>query len=335
MLRRVGCLVGVVIFLLVTAATALVWLVLSATGAVSSPPFTVAISGIAVVLGVVAVVGAVLVLRRLAAPIGRLVEGAHRVEAGDYSARVPVRGPSEVRSLARAFNAMSSRLEAEQTRQRTVIADVAHELRTPLTIIRGQSEALADGVYPADAEHVAPIIAATQTMEVLIEDLRTMTLAEHGSLTLRREPVDVSVLANEAMDAFGPESEDRGVALIVEVEAGIPLVDADPARLRGVVANLLRNAIAHTPRGGSVRIEAVASRGSVTLTVRDDGAGIASDLLPRVFDRFVRGATSTGSGLGLAIVRDVIEAHGGTVAAESAVGRGTAIHVTLPEAAMT
>ena len=125
----------------------------------------------------VAVVVALLVLRRLAAPVGALIEGAHRIEAGDLSARVPVRGPSDLRSLARAMNDMSSRLEAEETRRRSVLADIAHELRTPLSIIRGQAEAITDGIYPADAEHMAPIVSATESLEMLVNDLGTLTLA--------------------------------------------------------------------------------------------------------------------------------------------------------------
>ena len=331
--RRVGCVVGVVLLVFVSALTAIVWLLLSAVGVVSSEPFTIAVAGIAVLLGTLAVVAAVLALRRIATPISRLIAGAHRIEAGDYSARVPVRGPSDLRSLARAFNEMSSRLEAEETRRRSVLADVAHELRTPLTIIRSQSEAIADSVYPPDAEHMAPIIAATKALEVLIDDLRTLTLAESGSLDLKREPVDVDVLANETLDAFRAEATEAGVSLVERVDPAIPPVDADPARLRGVMGNLVSNALAHSHRGGTVTVEGSAVDGTVRLTVRDDGEGISAELLPRIFDRFVKGSSSTGSGLGLAIVRDVIEAHGGAVSAESSSAHGTAIHIDLPAAA--
>jgi signal transduction histidine kinase len=332
MARRLGCAAGCLLLVFVSALTAIVWLVLSAAGVVSSAPFTIIVAGIAVILGTLAVVAAVMALRRVATPISRLIAGARRIEAGDYSARVPVRGPSDLRSLARAFNEMSGRLEAEETRRRSVLADVAHELRTPLTIIRSQSEAIADSVYPPDAEHMAPIIAATKALEVLIDDLRTLTLAESGSLDLKREPVDVDVLVNETLDAFRAEATDAGVTLVERVDAAIPPVDADPARLRGVMGNLVSNALAHSRRGGTVTVEGRAVNGTVRLTVRDDGEGIPADLLPRIFDRFVKGSSSTGSGLGLAIVRDVIEAHGGRVSAESSPAQGTAIHVDLPAA---
>jgi two-component system, OmpR family, sensor histidine kinase BaeS len=262
--------------------------------------------------------------------VGALIEGAHRIEAGDYSARVPVRGPADLRSLARAINDMSSRLEAEETRRRSVVADIAHELRTPLTIIRGQAEAITDGIYPADAEHMAPIVTATESLEMLVNDLSTLTLLEGGTLRLHREPIDVDVLVNETLDAFRPEATTAGVRLAEAVDPGVPPLDADPARIRGVLGNLVSNALSHTPRGGSISVEGTIAGSSVRLTVRDDGEGIPADLLPRVFDRFVKGPASTGSGLGLAIVRDVVEAHGGSVTATSTAGQGTVISVTLP-----
>jgi two-component system sensor histidine kinase BaeS len=227
---------------------------------------------------------------------------------------------------------MSSRLEAEETRRRSVVADVAHELRTPLTIIRGQAEAIADGLYPADAEHMAPIVSATESLEMLIDDLGTLTLLEGGTLRLHREPIDVDVLVNETLDAFRPEASAAGISLTETVDANLPAIDADPARIRGVLGNLVSNALTHTPHGGNVRVEGSVNGGGVRITVADDGAGIPADLLPRVFDRFVKGPGSRGSGLGLAIVRDVVEAHGGSVAATSAVGEGTRISVTLPTA---
>jgi two-component system sensor histidine kinase BaeS len=328
--RRIGCFLGLALLLVVSAIFGVVWLLLSAFGAVNSAPFDTAVAVTALVLGGVAIGVAILVLRRLAAPVGALIEGAHRIEAGDLSARVPVRGPSDLRSLARAMNAISGRLEAEETRRRSVLADIAHELRTPLSIIRGQAEAIADGIYPADAEHMAPIVSATESLEMLVNDLGTLTLAESGALQLHREPVDVAVLVNETLGAFAPEARIAGVALTERLDAALPAIDADPARIRGVLGNLVSNALAQAHPGGSVRVEGRRSDGLVALTVWDDGSGIPADLLPRVFDRFVKGPSSTGSGLGLAIVRDVVEAHGGSVSASSTSATGTAITLRIP-----
>jgi two-component system, OmpR family, sensor histidine kinase BaeS len=330
--RRVGCIFGLALLIVLSAMVGVVWLVLSVFRVVSSAPLSTALAVTALALGGLVVLIALLVLRRLAAPVGALIEGAHRIEAGDYSARVPVRGPADLRSLARALNDMSGRLEAEETRRRSVVADIAHELRTPLTIIRGQAEAIADGIYPADAEHMAPIVSATESLEMLVTDLSTLTLLEGGSLRLHREPIDVDVLVNETLDAFRPEASAAAVTLTEAVDPNLPPIDADPYRIRGVLGNLVGNALSHTNRGGEITVEGVAFDTSVRLTVRDNGEGIPADLLPRVFDRFVKGPGSTGSGLGLAIVRDVVEAHGGSVAATSRIGEGTAISVTLPMA---
>ncbi len=274
MVRRIGCIAGVALLVVLSAMVGVVWLLLGAFGVVSAAPFTTAVAISALVLGVIAVAIALRVWRRLAAPVGALIEGAHRIEAGDYSTRVPVRGPADLRSLSRALNSMSSRLEADETRRRSVLADVAHELRTPLTIIRGQAEGIADGLYPADLEHLTPIISATESLEMLVNDLGTLTLAESGALRLQREPVDVAVLVNETVEAFRPEASAAGVQLSAAVEEQVPDLDADPARIRGVLGNLVTNALAHSRRGGSVRVEATAVDGSVRITVRDDGEGI-------------------------------------------------------------
>jgi signal transduction histidine kinase len=270
-------------------------------------------------------------LRRLVVPGERLVEAARRIESGDYSARVPVRGPGEMRAVARAVNSMSARLEADAVRRRSVLADVAHELRTPLSIIRGQAEAIADGVYPAAPEQMAPILAATRTLEKVVEDLRTVALADAGALHLEREQIALALLVHETLEGLRPLAVSGGVSLVDHVPPDLPPVDADPARLSAVVANLVSNALRHTPLGGTVRIGGrLQAADSVELIVADTGEGIPADLLPRVFDRFVKGASSTGSGLGLAIVRDIVEAHGGSVTIESTAGSGTTVRLRLP-----
>jgi signal transduction histidine kinase len=329
--RRAGCAVLVLLLVLGGAGTALVWLLLSVLGVVGSAPFARSLSGAALLLGLVAVLATLNWLRRLAVPGERLVEAARRIESGDYSARVPVRGPGEMRAVARAVNSMSARLEAEEVRRRSVLADMAHELRTPLSIIRGQAEAIADGVYPASPEQMGPILAATRTLEKVVEDLRTVALADAGALHLEREQVSLAVLVHETLEGFRPGAAASGVALVEDVAADLPAVDADPARLSGVVANLVSNALRYTPAGGTVRVGGHLRRsGVVELVVADTGEGIPPDLLARVFDRFVKGAASTGSGLGLAIVRDIVEAHGGSVAIDSTPGAGTTVTLHLP-----
>jgi signal transduction histidine kinase len=287
-------------------------------------------SVLALVLLFLVIAGGAGRVRRMARPMGDLVEGAGRIEAGDYSARVREYGPPELRSVARAFNAMSARLQASDEQRRTFLADVAHELRTPLSVILGQAEAIADGVYPGDAVHVAPILDATRTLERLVEDLRTLVLSDAGNLILNRDHVDLGALTQDAVSSFQSQAESAGVNLSASISAGIPMVDADPARINSVIANLLSNALRHTPARGSIRIVVAPASDSVAVSVTDTGEGIAPDLLPHVFERFVKGPSSTGSGLGLGIARDIVTAHGGAIDIESKAGMGTTVRMTLP-----
>jgi signal transduction histidine kinase len=269
-------------------------------------------------------------VRRAAAPVGELIEASGRVEAGDFSTRVPERGPREVRHLARAFNSMSARLEEIEQQRQSSLADVSHELRTPLAVIQGNIEALLDGVYPADAEHLEPILEATRDLERLIEDLRTLSLAEAKRLVLHREPTDLATLLPDVVAGYRNQAEQAGVQLIVSVADAVPVMDVDPARIREVVANLLANALRHTPSGGSVDLAARLTGNEVEVTVRDTGSGIEPAELDRIFERFYRSPDSPGSGLGLSIARDLVQAHGGTITASSEAGRGTTIRFTLP-----
>ncbi len=307
-----------------------VWLAAAALGVVNvgAPIRLVAIA--ALLLAAAGVAIGARGLRRFTTPVGDLVEGAARIQAGDYGVRVAERGPPEVRSVARAFNAMSERLQATESQRRSFLVDVTHELRTPLSIIRGQAESIADGVYPGDATHLVPILDAAHTMERLVDDLRTLALSETGSLDLAREPIDIRGLVNESLASFKPQAEAKGVALRQNVPGDLPAAFADPVRIRSVLGNLLANAITHTPAGGSVDIRAQRSGDYLTVTVSDSGEGISADLLPWIFDRFVKGPGSDGSGLGLAIARDLVQAHGGTIAAESQPGAGTTVRFTLP-----
>lgn len=269
-------------------------------------------------------------LRQLAVPLGDLIDAAERIEAGDYGVRVRPRGPRELRSLAQAFNAMSARLETSEEQRRRLLADVTHELRTPLTIVQGNLEALLDGMYFADAEHLEPILDETRVLSRLVDDLRTLSLAEAGALTLHREPTDVAELVADSVASFRAQADGAGVALVTSVDGALPPLEVDPVRMREVLSNLLSNALRYTPRGGTVRVGATAANGHVRLVVRDSGPGIAADLLPRVFDRFYKSEDSRGAGLGLAIAKSLVVAHGGEIEATSASGEGTEMHVTLP-----
>ena len=323
---RIGCFFIFVVLVLVSVVALLSWLIGTVVGATESPI-------VAVFLGLLALVilsSLARALRRAAAPVGDLIEASGRVEAGDFSTRVPETGPREVRALARAFNAMSARLEETEEQRRSALADVSHELRTPLTVIQGNLEALLDGVYPADAAHLEPILAETRILERLIEDLRTLTLAEAGSLLLHREPTDLGTLLTDVAASYRGQADQSGIVLTVTVADDIPTLDIDAARIREVASNLLTNALRHTPRDGRVELLAELAGDEAVVQVRDTGAGIPPDQLDRIFDRFYRSPESPGSGLGLPIAKSLVEAHGGGLTAESPPGAGTTIRFTLP-----
>ena len=269
-------------------------------------------------------------MRRFTRPMTNLIDAARQIEAGDYSAQLPERGSSDLRSVARAFNAMSARLKTIDEQRRSFLADVTHELRTPLSVIRGQAEAIADGLYPGDATHVAPILDATETLDRLVEDLRTLVLTDAGNLALRKEPTDLGALVQETVDSFKSQADTAGVSLTAEIGDDPPSVEVDPARIRSVIGNLLSNAIRHTPPGGSVIVVVKAGGEKIAITVKDTGEGIPADLLPHVFERFVKGPSSPGSGLGLAIAHDIVAAHSGTLELQSEEGSGTSALVGLP-----
>lgn len=266
--------------------------------------------------------------RRITTPMGDLVDAAERVEHGDYGVRVRVHGPRELRSLATAFNAMSARLERSEAERRRLLADVTHELRTPLTVMQGNVEGLIDGVYPADRAHLETILEETKVLSRLVDDLRTLSLAESGALALHREMVDVRSLAGDVASSFEPSADAAGVT--VGTDGAEVTANVDPVRVREVIANLVANAVRYTPRGGRVAIAVASDGATVTVTVRDTGPGIAPEVLEHLFERFTRSDESRGSGLGLFIAKSLVAAHGGTISATSTPGQGTEIRFTLP-----
>jgi two-component system sensor histidine kinase BaeS len=324
-IRFIGCFV-LTVFLLSLAVGGLIGALI---GRGEPHPFFFPFGLIPILIVVLIVVGVAGGLRRVAQPMDSLIDAARRIESGDYSAQVPEWGSPDLRSVARAFNSMSVRLKAMDEQRRSFLADVTHELRTPLSVIRGQAEAIADGVYPADAAHLAPILDATATLDRLVEDLRTLVLTDAGNLVLNKEPTDIGALARDAVESFRTQAELRGVSLSADIAGSVPTIEVDPARIRQVIGNLLSNAIRHTPAGGSVRVSAASANDQVTITVTDTGEGIPADLLPHVFDRFVRGPHSTGSGLGLAIAHDIVAAHGGRLTVQSDGHSGVTATITL------
>jgi two-component system sensor histidine kinase BaeS len=330
--RGFGCLAGLVFLLVASSIFFAVGSTLASLGPIP------AIVTILVAAAILMTVGRG--LRGAARSLDQIVEAQERVKVGDYAVRVgrPATPLPPIHQLAAGFDTMVERLQVDEQQRRTLLADVSHELRTPLTVITGNLEAILDGVYPADEPHLAPILEETRVLSRLIDDLRTIALSEAGTLTLHPEPTDPDVLIGEVVRSFQPVAATAGVTLATDVEGDLPILEIDPLRIREVLSNLVANALRHTPAGGTVTIggwasdadEGAPGEGSVTLTVGDTGPGIDPELLPHVFDRFVKGETSRGSGLGLAIARGLVEAHGGWIVVHSPGEGGAMFLVKLP-----
>lgn len=307
----------------------LVALLVQAVTAIAGGPPPGVIVALAVLFVLFALTSGARGARRVATVVGDLVDAAERVEQGDYSVRVTPRGPRTVRQLGGAFNAMSARLERSEEERRRLLADVTHELRTPLTVVQGEVEALIDGVHPADEAHLRAILDETKVLSRLVDDLRTVSVAEAGALALHREPTDVGALVRDTTASFGAAAATAGVHLGADADtAGLATVD--PVRVREVLSNVIANALRYTPRDGLIDVRATGDADAVAVAVSDSGPGIAPDVLPHVFDRFTRSPESPGAGLGLAIAKSLVTAHGGTIGATSALGQGTTIRFTLP-----
>ena len=278
---------------------------------------------------------------RMLRPLAQLNRAAVRVGQGDLSERVRVRGPSEVRGLAAAFNNMAEDLQRSDTLRRNLTADVAHELRTPLSNIRGYLEAIRDGVLPADQATVETLHQQSTHLSQLVDDLALLARAEAGALALDVRTVSLGTIVRQSVEAFQARADAAGVSLELEVADNLPDVLADSRRVSQIISNLMENAMTHTPAGGTVTVSAgvsegdTAETGAVDISVSDTGGGIAPDDLERVFDRFYRTDPSRaratgGSGLGLTIARQLAAAHGGNLTATSTLGEGSRFICTLP-----
>jgi len=272
-------------------------------------------------------------LRRMSMPLDELLDASNKVADGDYSVRVQEKGTPEVRSLTEAFNSMTEKLEVNDKQRRNMLADISHELRSPITIMQGNLEGMIDGVYSADVERLKSLYDETQILSRLVDDLRTLALAESGALQLKREPTDLGLLIREVVSAFQSQAKEKDIKIELSL-SDVDEVEVDPQRVREVLSNLVSNALRYTPSGGEIKIWVTESGSgeerSVLVYIHDSGPGIESADLSSIFDRFYKSSDSGGMGLGLSIAKYLVEAHGGKIWAESEVGKGTKISFTLP-----
>ncbi len=275
--------------------------------------------------------------RQVVKPIAALTAAAQEMEKGDLTQRVQHVSNDEVGELGHAFNAMADALQRGETLRRNLVNDVAHELRTPLSNIRGYLEAVRDGVIEPNARVIASLHDEALMLSRLVDDLQELSLAEAGQLKLHHEPVDVRSVIHQAVSVMQPVAREKQLKLSADVPDDLPPAEGDSERIGQVLRNLMANALAYTPEGGSIAVSARLVARELNICVKDTGTGISAEDLPHVFERFYRAdksrARSTGgSGLGLAIVKQLVEAHGGCVWAESIPGAGSSFHFTLPVA---
>jgi two-component system, OmpR family, sensor histidine kinase BaeS len=296
---------------------------------------------LALVLGVLVAAGAAagvswLLASRIAKPVEELSRTADELAAGRLEARAPRPvADDELADLTQAFNGMADAIEHTEETRRRLLADLAHELRTPLATLEAYHEGLRDGVVQADAETLGTLQDATERMQRLVEDLSLVSRAEEGQLAHDPRPTGVVQLVRAATEAIAPAAREREVEVVTDVPGEEVVVDGDRDRLAQVLANLLTNALEHTPAGGTIRTAVRTTGDEVVVELTDTGSGIARDHLPHVFERFYRADPSrrrvAGSGIGLTISRAIVQRHGGELTAHSeGPGRGATFTVRLP-----
>ncbi|NQS92282.1 MAG: HAMP domain-containing protein [Chloroflexi bacterium] len=260
--------------------------------------------------------------RGLAAPLHNLAKAAQAVGSQDLSQRIDIKGSSEVREVAVAFNAMAAALEEADGLRNNMLADIAHELRTPLTVIQGNLRAILDDVYELDKVEVARLYDQTRQLSRLVDDLHDLALLEAKQFSLNLSSQNLIEVVQDVAGIFQPIFDDQNVTLSLDLPPAISPVQGDCARITQCLGNLLNNALRYTPQGGRVKIGVKEEGGQVSVAVMDNGSGITSEHLPYVFDRFYRvdpdrNRLSGGSGLGLAITQALVLAHNGSITATS------------------
>jgi two-component system sensor histidine kinase BaeS len=281
-----------------------------------------------IALGGVALVLSVVFSRRLTLPIKELTAAASQISGGDLTSRVRPPGHDELGELSKAFNRMAEALAVQESLRKKLTANVAHELRTPISAVRGELEGMIDGLIPADRENLQSLYDEIGRLRTILDGIEDLSQVEASSMALERREVELGPFLSAIVERYGGIFRDKGVALELECADGLG-VDADPDRLSQVMVNLLTNALKATPAGGSVRVEAGVAHGEVRISVADTGSGIRREDLPFVFERFYR-ASEGGLGIGLTIVKELVEAHGGTVEVQSEPGQGSTFTVSLP-----
>jgi signal transduction histidine kinase len=278
-------------------------------------------------------------------PLEELVGAAGKLAGGDRSARVEVGGLAETATLGAAFNEMAEELELEESRREELdrlkdefVLTASHELRSPLTSVQGFAELLMierESLTPRQAETVEVILDNCRHLVRLLNDLLDLARSDAGRLAIRPQPTEVAPLIADVVRTMRAQTEAGGQTLTEHIQPGLPPINVEPDRIRQILVNLITNAHEYSPEAASIQVVAQATGAEVEIAVSDNGPGIPEDQLGRIFERFTRGDAGLtqrvgGTGLGLAISKSLVELHGGSIDAESSVGRGSTFRVRLP-----
>jgi two-component system sensor histidine kinase BaeS len=283
----------------------------------------------------IALVLAIILSRSFTRPIRELMAATQVASQGNLPQQVPVRSQDELGQLATSFNRMSADLARSLNLRRQMTADIAHELRTPISIILGHAEAVHDGVLPPSSETFEIIREEAERLEHLVDDLRTLSMADAGELKLALRPYPPEKLLSDAQKIFAHQASQKNIALEAKIESNLPEIEVDPERMKQVFGNILDNALRYTPENGRITLSAEVVDHNVEVKIQDTGPGVSAEDLDRIFERFYRTETSRnrdkgGSGLGFAIAKSIVEKHNGKIWAESKLGEGLTVIVQLP-----
>ena len=289
-----------------------------------------------------ALIGAVIALllgiflsRTLTRPIRELTRAAHAISEGNLAQKVTVQSKDELGELAQTFNQMSAELSRSVNTRKQMTADIAHELRTPLSLILGHAEAVHDGVLPPTKENFELIREEANRLEHLVDDLRTLSLADAGVLSINLQRAEIGRLIQDVVSRYQVEAKRKNIELKLDVASPLPTLELDPVRITQVITNILDNALRHTPENGRIHVLAIKVGKHVQLSIQDSGPGLSTDDIAHIFERFYRADSSRnreygGSGLGLAIAKSIVQAHNGQLSAESEAGKGLKVIISLP-----
>jgi two-component system, OmpR family, sensor histidine kinase BaeS len=280
---------------------------------------------------------AILLTHRLLGPVRQITAATHRLATGDYGARLQVCSSDEIGRLSDDFNRLALALEKNEQTRRAFMADVSHELRTPLAVLRGELEAIEDGVRTLTPEVLKSLQGEVVTLGKLVNDLYELSLADIGALTYRMADVDVAEVLRSRLRGFQDRLNERHITLESDVPREELIVSGDETRIQQLFSNLVENSIRYTNAGGRCRVSCRGERERVIIDLQDSEPGVPPDLVPRLFERFYRvdgsrNRESGGGGLGLAICKSIVEAHRGTITAQGSPLGGLWVCVTLPAA---